>query len=81
MNVQLADGTVAQPKGKLSLESLRVESFVTTHDEVAFLGTNTCGVGTVVTCGMTCTSRTCDGAGPTCGGCQTVTICCGSCTE
>lgn len=62
----------ALPKKKLTLEDLRVESFVTTP---------TSQWGTVHgldegSCGLTCTSRSCDGAGPTCAaGCHTISCC------
>ncbi len=68
-----------EKRGKLSLADLRVESFVTTplvngYDAVE---------GLEDSCGLTCTSRSCDGAGPTCPGCEgtTTPACCSVCTS
>ena len=62
------------PKIKLSLEDLRLESFVT-GPEGMDIG-HTCTGQTLATCGLTCTSNSCDGAGPTCSGCSGATSCC-----
>jgi hypothetical protein len=73
-----ATSTVKVREGKLSLEDLRVESFVTTPGDAALaMATMTCGAYySYATCGLTCGSTTCDGGGPTCG---TNTCCCGAC--
>ncbi len=73
--------TMIRPTGALTLEDLKVESFVTTPEDAitAVQGTATCGAQmSTATCGMTCGSGTCDGIGPT-GCCPRDTSCCGSC--
>lgn len=60
-------------KAKLSLDDLRVESFITTPMDFSVEG--------LTTCGMTCTSRSCDGAGPTCVGCSGTSDSCCSWTQ
>lgn len=60
------------PRRKLSLEDLRVESFVTTPQSQA---------GAVHgldegSCGLSCTSQSCERAGPTCAaGCHNISCC------
>ena len=55
---------------KLSLEDLRVESFVTSP----LSGVEGMIGMTQLCCGLTCTSMTCDGVGPTCSkNCEGVT--------
>jgi hypothetical protein len=67
------DIKVEVPKRKLSLEDLRVESFLTTP--IVTGSSTACGYS-ILTCGLSCTSNSCDGGGPTCFNCQTVTRCC-----